>query len=84
MGRKKSKKNYDKKDKRLRSRKRKGGIWITNKFGKAKRKIEHPPKPIVKRCVKCGAKVFHHHFLCDKHWLLKQKENETLQNEDLE
>lgn len=77
MRRRKQKKHgkHDKKGKRIKSKKR-GGIWTTNKFGKIKSKKQHPPKSIVKRCLRCGARVLHHHLYCDKHWLLKQKENE--------
>lgn len=29
--------------------------------------------PLTKKCIKCGARVKNHHFLCDKCWGKKEK-----------
>lgn len=74
MGR--NKKKHVKKGKKYKQRKRRGGIWITNKFGKLKSNRKHPPKPIVKKCRKCGARVLYHHYFCENCWREYQSEKE--------
>jgi len=71
------KKRYDL---RYNPKKSRGGIWVTNKFGKIKAKKRHPPKPIVKKCLKCGAKVLYHHLFCERCWI----ENQNDRNEKIE
>lgn len=37
--------------------------------------------PVVKKCIKCGAKVKYHHVLCTKCWI--EKKNKQTIKEDI-
>lgn len=64
---------------RRKLRKRRGGIWVTNKFGKERNR--KPIEPQVKVCILCGKRrVIHHHFYCDVCW---RKANEYKLNLNL-
>lgn len=80
--RRKKTKTYDKEGKKIRPYKKKGGIWVTNKFGKVRSNRTHPPKPVVKKCSVpgCDKRIKYHHWLCEAHW--KERNSQDKKNSE--